>query len=298
MVNIYLKRKFKELSIQDIDLVNAFNVIEYMGYEITNNGASLLQKIYNGEEDNEKNIHELINKFFENFTLTKKILDYVGIKLENVNEVVLMKLYQRYSCDEISFDLFIELLNCFGLEPTVEYDLMDDSDRKNINPTELKEYIVDKGFIYNFDDLKGADSLFGLISHLLGNFDMYSYDYYTIPEFIDREKEIQYENLVVKPLDVISEPIYQNKASKNLNVNASVKTMSFGTKLHFLLETIDFNNPDYSIIDLKYLEFIKSFIESDLLVNVSKGQIYKEYEFYDEENNTLGIIDLMVVYEN
>lgn len=75
------------------------------------------------------------------------------------------------------------------------------------------------------------------------------------------------------------------------------KNAEFGTHMHLLLEVVDFKNPDLSFIDdYNEKKYIKNFLNSDLLKDIDKANIYKEYEYYDEENKTDGIIDLMLVY--
>ena len=74
--------------------------------------------------------------------------------------------------------------------------------------------------------------------------------------------------------------------------------MSFGTQIHYYLEILDFNNPDYSLIPNEYQDKIKEFINSDLLVNKEQAKFYKEYEFIYQEDNEIkhGFIDLLVEY--
>ena len=74
--------------------------------------------------------------------------------------------------------------------------------------------------------------------------------------------------------------------------------MSFGTQIHYYLEILDFNNPDYSLIPNEYQDKIKDFINSDLLVNKEQAKFYKEYEFIYQEDNEIkhGFIDLLVEY--
>ena len=76
--------------------------------------------------------------------------------------------------------------------------------------------------------------------------------------------------------------------------------MKFVTKVHSILEYLDFNNPDFSNIDDVLQEKITSFLKSDLLKDISKGKIFKEYEFIYEKDNKLnhGIIDLMIEYSD
>ncbi len=74
--------------------------------------------------------------------------------------------------------------------------------------------------------------------------------------------------------------------------------MEFGTKMHYYLEVLDFNNPDFEGIENKYVNKLKAFLGSDIMANVSLAKIYKEYEFVYKEGNEEkhGIIDLLLEY--
>ena len=76
--------------------------------------------------------------------------------------------------------------------------------------------------------------------------------------------------------------------------------MEFGKYIHYILETIDLKNPDYTNIDNFYKEKINNFLNQDILKNITKANIYKEYEFIKEENNETyhGIIDLILEYND
>ena len=116
--------------------------------------------------------------------------------------------------------------------------------------------------------------------------------------------KINKTNEVIKTKEFkLSEPILLNeshysKTSIKLNDKDTINKMNFGTKIHYYLEVLDFNNPDYSVIPNEYQDKIKSFLESDLVKNIKSGKVYKEYEFiYNIDNEvTHGIIDLLIEY--
>ena len=74
--------------------------------------------------------------------------------------------------------------------------------------------------------------------------------------------------------------------------------MNFGTKVHEILEYLDFKNPDLSNIDHYFQKKISKLLENPLFYKVKEATIYKEYEFVYEENNenNHGVIDLMLEY--
>lgn len=80
----------------------------------------------------------------------------------------------------------------------------------------------------------------------------------------------------------------------------TIRKMELGTKVHYYLETIDFNNPNYDLIDDKYKDLIKAFLDCEIMSNIKNGKTYKEYEFIYEENKERkhGFIDLLVEYED
>ena len=73
--------------------------------------------------------------------------------------------------------------------------------------------------------------------------------------------------------------------------------MSFGIKLHRLLELLDFKNPDLSYIqNPKEKEIIQKLLDTPLMKEaLAADEVYSEYGFFDEVNRTTGFIDLMFV---
>jgi ATP-dependent helicase/nuclease subunit A len=124
-------------------------------------------------------------------------------------------------------------------------------------------------------------------------------------------KENNYESLLHKnnnkiekrKINIISntkEEKHFSKTTNKLITKEEYNNMKFGTNIHYLLELIDFKNPDYTNIDEFYKEKIKNFLNQDLLKNIKEANIYKEYEFIEtKENETYhGIIDLMLEYND
>ena len=97
---------------------------------------------------------------------------------------------------------------------------------------------------------------------------------------------------------VLKEETHYSKDKLHLISREEKELMDFGTKVHEVLELIDFNNPDYSLFDIndEIKDKINKFLNSDLIKNNLNNKMYKEYEFIYKEGNTLshGIIDLMI----
>ena len=76
--------------------------------------------------------------------------------------------------------------------------------------------------------------------------------------------------------------------------------MEYGTKMHYILENIDFNNPDYSNINDYEKDLVENLLNNDIFNNLKNCKIYKEYEFIYEDGNysKTGIIDLMIEHNS
>ena len=99
----------------------------------------------------------------------------------------------------------------------------------------------------------------------------------------------------VKKSEIIGSKKYlENSMNSNLNIN----NLDFGTKVHEILEEVDFN--DLSLLNSINDKYIKnkilSFINSDLMKNYLDKKMYKEYEFLYKIDNLVnhGIIDLLI----
>ncbi len=96
----------------------------------------------------------------------------------------------------------------------------------------------------------------------------------------------------VKELEKDSKSINTLTFSKKQNIlltEEEINNMNYGTKMHYLFEITDFNNPDNDIV--------KSFLEVYDIKDALK--IYKEYEFmYEEDDIYHGVIDLMFEYND
>ena len=97
---------------------------------------------------------------------------------------------------------------------------------------------------------------------------------------------------------VLKEETHYSKDKLHLISREEKELMDFGSKVHEVLELIDFNNPDYSLFDIndEIKSKINKFLNSNLIKDNLNNKMYKEYEFIYKEGNTLshGIIDLMI----
>ena len=111
-----------------------------------------------------------------------------------------------------------------------------------------------------------------------------------IDDIVDKEITITYNELGSSHFSKSNKEVISKSENKNLEI---------GTKIHYILEMIDFRKPNYSIIDNKYVEFIKLFLDSELMQDLN-CKIYKEYEFKYSLDlvEYHGFIDLMMEYDD
>ncbi len=98
------------------------------------------------------------------------------------------------------------------------------------------------------------------------------------------------------------EEAHYSKESLHIITKEEQDKMDFGTKVHEVLELIDFNNPNYEDLDINdsIKNKVKSFINSTFIKPYLNNNMYKEYEFIYREDNKLshGIIDLLIETDN
>ena len=111
------------------------------------------------------------------------------------------------------------------------------------------------------------------------------------------------ELLNIKEINIQNELLSKEKISKETHSLIDKETkekMKFGTKMHEILELLDFNNPNFDDLEIEeyFKEKIRSFISQINIEDVVN--IYKEYEFsYVKDNNNYhGIIDLILEYSD
>ncbi len=111
--------------------------------------------------------------------------------------------------------------------------------------------------------------------------------------------EFEVEELDIKE-EILNEKVF-SKSTIELITKEEKASMKFGTKVHEILEYIDFKNFDPNEIEDKFIaDKIAKFLDNPLLKDVAKANIYKEYEFLYEIDNVEyhGIIDLMLEYDD
>lgn len=95
----------------------------------------------------------------------------------------------------------------------------------------------------------------------------------------------------------IIEKEHFSKTIHKLLTEKEISNMRFGTKIHEVFELTDFKNPNYDVLESNEKEYVKKFLELDILKNIKNANILKEYEFYLDDDSH-GFIDLMLEYND
>lgn len=234
---------------------------------------------------------------------TPNIIEHIKNLIETTKgfdkDVILRNIFKDYLDTKITEADFIHLINLLEYSLTANYKCLTDEEKAELTIDDIYQLIMDD---YPIDyDFNEARSFKDFINPFV---DRYLFNKYVInledamPQLNLKQEKTKAEKLVIDPLNIQPVIIEKFRASKKLDLSSSKKNMQFGTQLHFYLETIDFLNPDYTNVDSIAKKVIQKFLNDPLLANIKNGTIYKEYEFFDEETNTSGIIDLMIVYDN
>ncbi len=111
------------------------------------------------------------------------------------------------------------------------------------------------------------------------------------------------EKIVLKQYSAVaSQKISKERFSKDSGlIDKETKAkMDFGTMMHYYLEVLDFVDPDYSVYEEKYRHKLQSFLNNELMKDVAKAKVYKEYEFIynDDGLQKHGFMDLLLEYDD
>ncbi len=127
---------------------------------------------------------------------------------------------------------------------------------------------------------------------------------YLFKKYIKNELKNNSDDFIVNEINIendINVDEHFSKENYSIIDNKSYTNMKYGTKIHEIFEFIDFKNYNESEIEDKYIrEKATKFLNSDLMKNIEDANIYHEYEFIYEKDNTSyhGIIDLMMEYKD
>lgn len=120
------------------------------------------------------------------------------------------------------------------------------------------------------------------------------------PKLVREEKQSRFDTEVLKidEITMSSETIAKKRASMSVSDDSQIGAMAFGSKIHYLLEIVDYETKDTSFIDDPAMrQNVENVLKNELFRDVKNDQLRHEFEFYDEKNEVHGIIDCLIVKE-
>ena len=114
-----------------------------------------------------------------------------------------------------------------------------------------------------------------------------------IKDTMIKVNEVEFNN------EILTKTNY-SKGNSSLYSVEEKRNIDEGIRNHYILENIDFTNPDYSLLNNDEISMVENFLSIPELANINNATIFKEYEFINDRNNKIerGIIDLMLVYKD
>ena len=109
------------------------------------------------------------------------------------------------------------------------------------------------------------------------------------------------DSIKVEELELEKVPVEHTRYSKDilhLSTKEEIEKMEFGTKVHQVLEQLDFKHPNLEGLTNTIQKKIEAFLNSSLVKENINGTFYPEYEFIDKTENTHGIMDLVIEKED
>ncbi len=117
----------------------------------------------------------------------------------------------------------------------------------------------------------------------------------------NKEKNTNLEVNEINLPFIYQEQKHFSKEIKSIISKKEQENIQLGLKIHQVLEMIDLQNFDESLITDEFIkEKIKAFLKQDLLKDILAANVYQEYEFLYTTNDVEyhGVIDLMLEYSN
>lgn len=177
--------------------------------------------------------------------------------------------------------------------------------KENDNSVSDEEGIIDFLTRINYRSYKDIlESVYPYIHKYITNIELptiseeYKYNYNSNIELDTEEPKIEVKEIEPK-YELINEEHYSKSEIKLIN-STQAANMDYGTHMHYLLENINFKNPNYTLLTNEEIEIVKNLLNNPIMNNIQNANIYHEYEFIYETNKTIktGIIDLMLEYKD
>lgn len=273
--------------------------LDYLGIGLTDYSEEIIKKIFNEDIVKEEYERYLEMPLAYKFTLKDYFFQNFSNQAQFPFSNVIYQMYLDFKNDVITVDQLEKLIDVLGFEFNVEFKKQSLDEKKQYIRGDIADIFVEEGEI-----LKGREDNLSFYDFIYPFYRYHKFETIVgeleLNKQLDNQKteKIFHQNLKIEELNLDIKEVKQLRASKELKIDSNKNNMDFGTKIHFIMEITDFKNPDYSIIqETFYQSVVKKFLASSLMKNIEKGNIYKEYEYFDEEENENGIIDLMVIYD-
>ena len=207
---------------------------------------------------------------------------------------------EKYFTEEISEQVrlfYVALTRC--QEKMIILTNIDESKLIGSNNNRIVDYLTRINY-RSFQDI--LSSIYYHLSRYITNIEVPDFDYKT--NKISKEEIPSIENKInVNEINIPKEKLETKTFSKKeikLLTPLEKDMIDKGNHLHYILESIDFINPDYSKLSNEEKDLVKSFLNSDILKDIEKAKIYKEFEFINTQNSKYerGIIDLMLEFKD
>jgi len=172
-------------------------------------------------------------------------------------------------------------------------------EENNIDVTDVVDNSLREGYRCFLDIMQ---SIYPVLSNYIKNIDIPTLNLtknYNLIKKTNYKTQIKNTNNLIDfvTLDVpnkVKETKHYSKEIGNIIDKDIKEKLEFGTYMHYLLEVIDFKNPDLSVIDTKYKKCILNFLNCGF--DFKNCTIYKEYEFVNKDYH--GVIDLLLEYQD
>ena len=319
--NILRIQKLKEITNSLINL--DYDIYDYQKYldDIISNNLKLEYSVNDNSTDTVKimTIHaskglefgvcyygELYNRFNNSDAISKYSYDNkYGIILPNKDKFLYNTIYHNLSYRDYVMENISERIRLFYVALTRAKEKM-----IFILPSNTKEDNKSIGDIID-NSIRGKYNSFASIMYSLESITKEYYKNIDINDInlskdynmISNNNYKEHLKLINDKIEVnttcIPSSIKENKTFSKKDIHIVTKEeedkLLYGRLIHGLFECTDFNNLDNLSDNNK--KIIERFLEK---VDISHANIYKEYEFiYDEDNTTYhGIIDLMLEYQD
>ena len=112
-------------------------------------------------------------------------------------------------------------------------------------------------------------------------------------------KNKQIQNLVVKGFDKLNQKTFTSEELVRALASFESNSIEYGIRLHAYFESLDFTNPNTSLIPEPDKTIIGKVLELPIFMKIRHAlNVFQEFEYYDEEQGASFVIDLLVEFDD